>query len=95
MAERTRTNFEIDPAKHTATESVEVKLRNHKKEAVVIRVTEPATRWHSWEVTAKSDPFTRKDGDKLEFNVPVKAGEERKLSYTIRYANLPARSDLK
>lgn len=93
VAERTRTNFEIDPVKHTAAESFEIKLRNHKKVAVEIRVTEPAARWHSWEVPAKSDPFTKKDGDKLEFNVPVKAGEERKLSFTIRYLNLPARND--
>jgi hypothetical protein len=93
VAERARTNFEVDPAKHTATESFEVKLRNHKKEPVEIRVTEPANRWHSWEVTAKSDPYTKKEGNKIEFNVPVKAGEERKLSYTIRYTNLPARNE--
>lgn len=89
VAERTRTNFEIDPVKHTATESFEIKLRNHKKEAVEIRVTEPAARWHSWEVPAKSDPLTKKDGDKLEFNVPVKAGEERKLSYTDQISESP------
>ncbi len=56
-------------------------------------MTEPVTRWHSWEVIAKSDPFTKKDADKIEFNVPVKPGEERKLSYTIRYINLPARNE--
>jgi hypothetical protein len=93
VAERTRSNFDVDAAKHTATESFEIKLRNHKKEAVEIRVTEPATRWHSWEVTAKSDPFTKKEGNKLEFNVPVKPGEERKVSYTIRYTNLPERNN--
>jgi len=93
VAERTRTNFEVDPAKHIATESFEIKLRNHKKEPVEIRVTEPASRWHSWEVSAKSDPFTKKEGNKLEFNIPVKPGEEHKLSYTIKYTNLPARND--
>jgi hypothetical protein len=93
VAERTRTSFDVDPAKHTATESFEIKLRNHKKEPVEIRVTEPASRWSSWEVTAKSDPFTKKEGNKLEFNVPVKPGEEHKLSYTIKYTNLPAQND--
>ncbi len=91
---RTRISFEVDPAKHTATESFQVKLRNHRKEPVEIRVTEPATRWHSWEVISKSDFFTKKDADKLEFNVPVKAGEERTLTYTIRYVNLPARNEV-
>lgn len=93
VAERTRTNFEVDPAKHTATESFEIKLRNHKKEPVEIRVTEPASRWHSWEVSAKSDPFTKKEGNKLEFNIPVQPREERKLSYTIKYTNVRTRNE--
>jgi hypothetical protein len=31
IAERVRTNFDVDPDKHTASESFEIKLRNHRK----------------------------------------------------------------
>ena len=93
VAERKRTDFNVDPAKHTATESFEIKLRNHKKEPVEIRVSESVGRWHTWEISAKSDPFTKKDAHIIEFNVPVKPGEERKLSFTVLYTKLPVRND--
>jgi hypothetical protein len=93
VAERKRTDFIVDSEKHTAAESFEIKLRNHKKEPVEIRVLERVGRWHTWEITAKSDPFTRKDAHTIEFNVPVKPGEEHKLSFTVLYTKLPVRND--
>ncbi len=93
VAERKRTDFIVDPEKHTATESFEIKLRNHKKEPVEIRVLEGVSRWHTWEISAKSDPFTKKDPHTIEFNIPIKPGEERKLSFTVLYTKLPVRND--
>ena len=92
VAERTRSNFDVDLTKRTADESFEIKLRNHKKEAVEIRVIEHLTRWGSWEIPTRSDPFTKKDSHTIEFNVPVKPGEERKVSYTVRYTKLPLKN---
>lgn len=93
VGERKRTDFNVDSANHTATESFEIKLRNHKKAAVEIRVVESVGRWHTWEISAKSDPFTKKDAHTIEFNIPVKPGEERKLSFTVLYTKLPFRND--
>ena len=93
VAERTRTSFEVDPVKHTAAESFEIKLRNHKKTPVEIRVIENLGRWHTWEISAKSDPFTKKKAHTIEFNIPVKPGEERKLSFTVLYTKLPTRTE--
>jgi hypothetical protein len=62
--------------------SIEVKLRNHKDHDVVIVVDEPAGG--DVEVTAKSHEFTRKDANTLEFNLPVSAGQETRLTYTAR-----------
>lgn len=93
VAERKRTDFIVDPEKHTATESFEIKLRNHKKEPVEIRVLEGVSRWHTWEISAKSDAFTKKDARTIEFNIPVKPGEERKLTFTVLYTKLPSRND--
>jgi hypothetical protein len=93
VVERKRTDFIVDPEKHTATESFELKLRNHKKEPVEIRVSERLGRWHTWEISAKSDPFTKKYAHTIEFNIPVKPGEERKLSFTVLYTKLPVRNE--
>ena len=90
VGERKRTNFAVNNPKRTAEESSEIKLRNHKKEAVEIRVVEHLSRWSSWEITAKSDAFTKKDAQTIEFLVPLKADEERAVTYTVRYVNLPS-----
>jgi hypothetical protein len=50
-------------------------------------------RSHTWEISAKSDPFTKHDAPTIEFNVPVKPDAERKLSFTGLYTKLPARND--
>ena len=62
--------------------SIEIKLRNHKDRDVTIVVDEPASG--DVEVIAKSHEFTRKDANTLEFNIPVPAGKETRLTYTAR-----------
>ena len=62
--------------------SYEIKLRNHKDRDVVIVCDEPVSG--DVDVTAKSHDFTRKDSNTLEFNVPVPAGKEARLTYTAR-----------
>ena len=89
VGERKRTNFAVNNPKRTAEESFEIKLRNHKKEPVEIRVVEHLSRWSSWEITAKSNEFTKKDAQTVEFVIPLKADEERIVTYTVRYVNLP------
>ena len=89
VVERVRSEFRVDSQQHSARESFQIKLRNHKKETVDIRVRESLFRWSNWEITAKSDPFVQKDAKTIEFTVPVKAGEERIVSYTVVYSKLP------
>jgi hypothetical protein len=89
IAERTQTSFDVDLDKRTARESFTIKLRNHKTEPVDIRVVEHLFRWSNWEITAKSDPFVKKDASTIEFTVPVKPNDERVVSYTVTYSKLP------
>lgn len=84
-----RSEFRIDPENHSARESFQIKLRSHRNEPVEIRVREHLFRWSNWEITAKSDPFVQKDANTIEFNVPVKAGAEHVVSYTVLYTKLP------
>jgi hypothetical protein len=62
--------------------TVEVKLRNRKKTAATIVVEEPVAGDH--EVVKSSHPATTKDANTLQFSVPVPAGKESVLTYTIR-----------
>ncbi|HTQ50656.1 MAG TPA: hypothetical protein VMJ12_08085 [Candidatus Acidoferrales bacterium] len=67
-------------------ESFEIKLRNRKQEPVEIRVVEHLYRWNNWDITQKSDEFTKKDSQTIEFRVPVKPDEEKTITYTVHYS---------
>jgi len=76
----------VDTGDKWMDESFEIKLRNRKSEPVEIRVVEPLYRWNNWEITRKSDDFTKKDSQTIEFRVPVKPDEEKIVSYTVHYS---------
>lgn len=84
-AEREVTGFRLDRSARTMTESVAVALRNAKPGDVVVRVIEPLPRWSDWDIVDSSVPVQKKDADHVEFDVPVPAGGESRLTYTVRY----------
>ena len=87
VGERKQTDFHVDTRAHQMDESFEIKLRNRKKDQPVeIRVVEHLYRWSNWEITAKSDDFTKKDSQTIEFRVPVKPDEEKTVTYTVHYS---------
>jgi len=61
---------------------VEVKLRNRKKTAATIVVEEGVAGDH--DVTQRTHPFERKDANTLKWEIPVAAGQEVVMTYTVR-----------
>jgi hypothetical protein len=86
VGERKRTNFAVNQAERWAAESFEILLRNRKKEPVEIRVVEHLLRWVNWEISENSDPFAKTNAQQVEFRVKLKPGEEKKLTYKVRYS---------
>jgi hypothetical protein len=87
VGERKQTNFRVDTADKWIDETFEIKLRNRKKDTPVeIRVVEHLYRWSNWEITKKSDDFTKKDSQTIEFRIPVKPDEERTVTYSVHYS---------
>jgi hypothetical protein len=87
VGERKQTDFHVDTSEKWINETFEIKLRNRKKtDAVEIRVVEHLYRWSNWNITAKSDEFTKKDSQTIEFRIPVKPDEERTVTYTVHYS---------
>jgi hypothetical protein len=62
--------------------SVEIKLRNRKKTPVTIVVEEMTSG--DTEVIARSQEFTRKDANTIQFTVAVPVGKEAIVTYTVR-----------
>jgi len=83
--ERRRVNYSVENGKNTATESFEIKIRNHKKEPVEVRVVEHLYRGKNWDVVTKSDDFQKKDSQTIEFPVKIMPDEEKVVTYTVRY----------
>ncbi|HKV94943.1 MAG TPA: hypothetical protein VJW20_20525 [Candidatus Angelobacter sp.] len=85
VGERKRTNYTIDRRARTIDESFEIKLRNHKKEPMEIRVVEHLYRWNNWEIIKNSDQFKKLDSQTVEFRVQVPPDGEKVVTYTAHY----------
>ncbi len=86
VGERKQTSFKMVASNRIYDESFEIRLRNHKNQDVTVRVPEHLYRWSDWEITQKSQDFTKKDSKTIEFNVPVPKDGETVITYTVRYA---------
>jgi len=83
--ERRRTDYRLEINQHYLDESFEIKVRNHKKESVDVRVVEHLYRWLTWNVTAKSDSYRKLDSQSIEFPVTITPDGEKTITYTAHY----------
>ncbi len=80
-----RTNFQGQNRSDYAEEDFEIKVRNHKADAVTVRVVEHLYRWSNWTITQKSQDFVKKDAQTIEFSADVPADGEKVITYRVRY----------
>jgi len=83
--ERRRTDYTVETSKRTATESFEIKVRNHKKEAAEVRVVEHLYRGPNWDIASSSAEFKKTDSHTIEFPVTIAPDEEKTISYAAHY----------
>ncbi|MFY9951425.1 MAG: DUF4139 domain-containing protein [Candidatus Sulfotelmatobacter sp.] len=84
--ERRRSDYIVDSNNRTATESFEIKLRNHKKEPVDVRVVEHLYRAANWNIASSSVEYKKTDSHTIEFPVTVAPDEEKTVTYTAHYS---------
>jgi len=84
VGERKQTSFtRID--KNTIKEEFEIKVRNHKKEAVTVKVLEKLYRGSEWRLFNNTQPFEQIDSRTVIFPVQVPADKEATVKYQIEY----------
>jgi hypothetical protein len=86
VGERTRTKFLGDSKNSWFDETFEIELRNHKQEAVEVRVVEHLYRWTNWTISATTQEWTKKNAQTIEYKVTVPADGTAKVSYTVHYS---------
>ena len=84
--ERKRTNFHVDSGHNWMEESFEVRVRNHKKEPVNVRIVEHLYRWTNWKLSDQSQESTKKDAQTVEFPVTIQPDGEQIVTYTVHYS---------
>lgn len=84
VGERIQTDFRR-PSDNRLEEDFKITLRNHKDEAVEIRVVEHLFRWSDWRILSSSHDYRELDSSTIEFRVRVPANGETTLDYSVRY----------
>lgn len=85
VGERIRTDYKVDQGADWLDEAFKIKLRNHKKQAVEIRVVEHLYRWINWKITEKSSDYQKIDSKTIEFRVQVQPEQEKVITYGVHY----------
>ena len=86
VGERKQTDFKVETGRNWMQESIEIKVRNHKKEDVVVRVKEPLYRWVNWKITETNvKDYKKLDSQTVAWDLPVKADGEVTLTYVVDY----------
>lgn len=80
VADRKQTDWK-KLSKDTYEAAYEITLRNHKKEAITVRVIEPVPG--EWRVVDSSHPYNKANSRTLEYGLPVPSDGETKLSYRV------------
>lgn len=86
VGERRQTHFRVNTSENWADEAFEIKLRNHKKEAVTVRVVEHMFRWTNWVISQNTVKFSPMDARTIEFVVDVPPDSEKTISYAVHYS---------
>ena len=86
VGERRQTHFRVNNQENWADESFEIKVRNHKKEAVTVHVVEHMFRWTNWVISQNADKFTQKDAQTVEFVIDLPPEGEHVITYSVHYS---------
>lgn len=86
VGERKRSDFHADSHSRWFDESFEIKVRNHKKEPVTVRVVERLYRWNNWQIPSANQKWVKKDAQTIEFPVTIAANGEQVVNYTVHYS---------
>ncbi|MFZ2506864.1 MAG: hypothetical protein WAW79_00120, partial [Steroidobacteraceae bacterium] len=86
VGERRQTDFTVNSKGRVMEEAFEIKVRNHKEQAVDVIVRENLYRWSQWQLLSQSAPSQKKDARTIEFPVRIAADGEAIVTYRVRYS---------
>jgi len=85
VGSRVQTDFRSLSSGHMVEETFEIKVRNHKKEAVEVMVYEHPWRGNQWDILKSSVPAEKIDQTTIRFPLKIAADKEKSVVYSLRY----------
>jgi len=85
VGERAQKDFKSFASRRVVEETIEIKVRNHKKESAEVLVYEHPWRWSEWEIIRSNSEWQKIDQSTLKFPITVSKDGEQVITYTIRY----------
>lgn len=85
VGERKQTDFRLDLRTRNLWESFEIRLRNHKDEAVDVAVLENLYRSANWKIEGASGKHRKENSNRIRFDLRVPSEQEVVLTYTAHY----------
>jgi hypothetical protein len=85
VGERQQKDFRLDLRARNLWETFEIRLRNHKDEAVKVAVLENLYRAANWKVEQATLRHDKESSNRIRFDVEVPSEGETVLTYTVHY----------
>ena len=86
VGERKQVYFKVDNARRYMDETIEIKVRNHKDEAINVLVKEGVYRGKNWEILSFTGKYDKIDAHTIHFPIRVAKDGEEKIRFTARYS---------
>lgn len=86
VGERKQLDYKLNTSANYAEETIEIKLRNQKKQAVKIKTVESLYRATGWKILESDAEYTKDNAHQISFVSTVAPEKEAVIRYRVRYS---------
>ena len=86
VGERKQIDYVLNTNGKFADETIEIKIRNQKKQAVKVKIVESMYRATGWKITNTSDEYVKDNSNQVSFIVDVAPEKEKIVTYKVHYS---------
>ncbi len=86
VGERKQVDFNYDASRKRMDETIEVEVRNRKKEPVQVIIQERMYRWTNWQFVGQVPDNKKLDATTVQFPVTIEPDGKAVVKYTVRYS---------
>lgn len=86
VGERKIVDFDLDTARRTMSETVEIEVRNQKKAVADVVVKEHLYRWRNWKIEQRNLPFEKVNASTVEWKLEIAPEKSATIRYRVDYS---------